>query len=118
MFDGDNVCYGLCGDLGFSDKDCVENICCISEVVKFFVDVGIIVFIVFILFFKVDCDYCCSLMEDGEFVEVFIDIFFEVCEKCDLKGLYKKVCSGEIKDFIGIDLVYEVFEVLEVYLIY
>lgn len=47
-----------------------------------------------------------NLVEDGEFIEVFLDILFDVCEICDFKGFYKKVCVGEIKYFIGIDLDY------------
>ncbi|HCG87610.1 MAG TPA: adenylyl-sulfate kinase, partial [Alteromonas macleodii] len=61
---------------------------------------------------------CRSLMEDGEFVEVFIDTPLEVCEKRDPKGLYKKARSGEIKDFTGIDSAYEAPEAPEVHLTY
>ena len=65
-----------------------------------------------------DRDYCRSLMEDGEFVEVFVDTPLEVCEKRDPKGLYKKARSGEIKDFTGIDSAYEAPEAPEVHLTY
>ncbi len=118
LLDGDNVRHGLCGDLGFSDKDRVENIRRISEVAKLFVDAGTIVLTAFISPFKADRDYCRSLMEDGEFVEVFIDTPLEVCEKRDPKGLYKKARSGEIKDFTGIDSAYEAPEAPEVHLTY
>ena len=118
LLDGDNVRHGLCGDLGFSDKDRVENIRRISEVAKLFVDSGTLVLTAFISPFKADRDYCRGLLEDGEFVEVFIDTPIEVCEKRDPKGLYKKARSGEIKDFTGIDSAYEAPEKPEIHLTY
>jgi adenylylsulfate kinase len=113
LLDGDNVRHGLCGDLGFSDKDRVENIRRISEVAKLFVDSGTLVLTAFISPFKADRDYCRGLLEDGEFVEVFIDTPIEVCEKRDPKGR-----SGEIKDFTGIDSAYEAPEKPEIHLTY
>ena len=118
LLDGDNVRHGLCGDLGFSDKDRVENIRRISEAAKLFVDSGTIVLTAFISPFKADRDYCRSLLEGTEFVEVFVDTPLEVCEQRDPKGLYKKARSGEIKDFTGIDSTYEAPESPEVHLTY
>ena len=118
LLDGDNIRHGLCGDLGFSDKDRVENIRRISEVAKLFVDAGTIVLTAFISPFKTDREYCRNLLEDGEFVEIFIDTPLEVCEQRDPKGLYKKARSGEIKDFTGIDSAYEAPEIPEVHLTY
>jgi adenylylsulfate kinase len=118
LLDGDNVRHGLCGDLGFDDKARVENIRRISEVSKLFVDAGLIVLTAFISPFKADRDYCRSLLEDGEFVEVFIDTPIEVCEQRDPKGLYKKARSGDIKHFTGIDSVYESPEAPEIHLQY
>lgn len=107
LLDGDNIRHGLCGDLGFSDSDRVENIRRISEVAKLFVDAGEIVITAFISPFKTDRDYCRSLLEDGEFVEVFVDTPLAVCEERDPKGLYQKARQGDIKDFTGIDSAYE-----------
>lgn len=118
LLDGDNVRHGLCGDLGFSDKDRVENIRRISEVGKLFVDAGMIVITAFISPFRADRDFCRKLVEDGEFVEVFVDTPLEVCEKRDPKGLYKKARSGDIKDFTGIDSDYEAPLSPEVHLAY
>ena len=118
LLDGDNVRHGLCGDLGFSDKDRVENIRRISEVAKLFVDSGTLVLTAFISPFKADRDYCRGLLEDGECVEVCIETPIEVCEKRDPKGLYKKARSGEIKDFTGIDSAYEAPEKPEIHLTY
>ncbi|MBT0587509.1 adenylyl-sulfate kinase [Alteromonas oceanisediminis] len=107
LLDGDNVRHGLCGDLGFSAKDRVENIRRISEVTKLFTDAGTIVITAFISPYRTDREFCRKLLDDGEFVEVFIDTPIEVCEQRDPKGLYKKARSGDIKDFTGIDSEYQ-----------
>jgi adenylylsulfate kinase len=107
LLDGDNVRHGLCGDLTFSDKDRVENIRRIGEVSKLFVDAGTIVLTAFISPFKSERDYCRNLLEDGEFIEIFIDTPIEECEKRDPKGLYQKARQGDIKDFTGIDSPYD-----------
>ena len=118
LLDGDNVRHGLCGDLGFSDKDRVENIRRISEVAKLFVDSGMVVLTAFISPFQVDRDFCRNLLDEGEFIEVFIDTPLEICEQRDPKGLYKKARSGEIKHFTGIDSTYEAPAAPEVHLQY
>lgn len=118
LLDGDNVRHGLCGDLGFSDKDRVENIRRISEVAKLFVDSGMVVLTAFISPFQADRDFCRNLLADGEFIEVYVDTPLEVCEKRDPKGLYKKARSGEIKHFTGIDSTYEAPQSPEVHLQY
>lgn len=118
LLDGDNIRHGLCGDLGFSDKDRVENIRRISEVAKLFVDAGNIVLTAFISPFQADRDYCRKLLDDNEFVEIFVDTPLAVCEQRDPKGLYKKARSGEIKDFTGIDSTYEAPTSPEIHLEY
>jgi len=118
LLDGDNVRHGLCGDLGFDDKARVENIRRISEVSKLFVDSGTIVLTAFISPFKADRNFCRSLVEAGEFIEVFVDTPLEVCEQRDPKGLYKKARSGEIQHFTGIDSTYERPDAPEIHLMY
>lgn len=118
LLDGDNIRHGLCGDLGFSAQDRVENIRRISEVSKLFVDAGMIVITAFISPFRADRDFCRSLLDEDEFVEVFVDTPIEVCEQRDPKGLYKKARSGDIKDFTGIDSDYEVPNTPEIRLEY
>ena len=114
LLDGDNVRHGLNGDLTFSDKDRVENIRRISELSKLFVDSGLIVITAFISPFKSERDYCRSLLEKNEFVEVFVDTPLEECEKRDPKGLYKKARRGELPNFTGIDSAYEEPEMPEI----
>ncbi|MEP0355830.1 MAG: adenylyl-sulfate kinase [Paraglaciecola sp.] len=118
LLDGDNVRHGLCGDLTFSDKDRVENVRRVGEVAKLFVDAGVIVLTAFISPFKSERDFCRNLLEELEFIEVFIDTPIEECEKRDPKGLYQKARQGEIKDFTGIDSPYEAPESPEITLTY
>lgn len=108
LLDGDNVRHGLNGDLGFSDEDRVENIRRISQVAKLFVDSGLIVSTAFISPFAADRTMAREMLEQGEFMEVYIDTPIAVCEQRDPKGLYKKARAGEIKDFTGIDSTYDV----------
>ena len=107
LLDGDNVRHGLNRDLGFTEVDRVENIRRIAEVSKLFVDAGMIVLTAFISPFRSERDMARELLEDGEFVEIFVDTPIEVCEKRDVKGLYKKARSGELKNFTGVDSDYE-----------
>ena len=107
LLDGDNVRMGLNKGLGFSDEDRIENIRRIGEVAKLFVDAGTIVLTAFISPFQRERDSVRALVEEGEFIEVFIDTPLEVCESRDPKGLYKKARKGEIPNFTGIDSPYE-----------
>ena len=107
LLDGDNVRHGLCGDLGFSDEDRVENIRRIGEVSKLFADSGLIVLSAFISPFISDRRIVRKLFPAGEFIEVFMDTPLETCEDRDPKGLYKKARAGEIEHFTGIDSPYE-----------
>jgi adenylylsulfate kinase len=107
LLDGDNVRHGLNGDLTFSDKDRVENIRRIGEVSKLFVESGLLISTAFISPFQSDRDMARDLLNQGQFIEVFVDTPIEVCEQRDPKGLYKKARSGEIKNFTGIDSTYE-----------
>ncbi|MBL4790723.1 MAG: adenylyl-sulfate kinase, partial [Kordiimonadaceae bacterium] len=105
--DGDNVRHGLNHDLGFTDVDRVENIRRVGEVSKLMVDAGLMVMTSFISPFRAERRMVAELMEEGEFIEVFIDTPIEVCAERDPKGLYKKAKAGEIKNFTGFDSPYE-----------
>ncbi|MDA9554559.1 sulfate adenylyltransferase subunit CysN, partial [Emcibacteraceae bacterium] len=108
LLDGDNVRHGLNKDLGFTDVDRVENIRRIGEVSKLMVDAGLIVLTAFISPFKSERRMVREMVDDDEFIEIFVDTPLEICEKRDIKGLYKKARSGELKNFTGIDSPYEV----------
>jgi bifunctional enzyme CysN/CysC len=107
LLDGDNVRHGLNRDLGFTDVDRVENIRRIAEVAKLFVDAGIIVMTAFISPFRSEREMARELLDDGEFIEIFVDTPMAVCEQRDPKGLYKKARSGDLHNFTGVDSNYE-----------
>jgi len=110
LLDGDNVRHGLNKDLGFSDVDRVENIRRIGELSKLMIDAGLLVMTAFISPFKADRQLVKNLVQQHEFVEVYMDTALDECEKRDPKGLYKKARSGQIKNFTGIDSEYEIPE--------
>ena len=106
--DGDNVRHGLNRDLGFTDADRVENIRRVAETAKLFVEAGLIVLVSFISPFRSERRMARDLVEEGEFIEVFVDTPLEVCVERDPKGLYKRAMAGEVENFTGIDSPYEV----------
>jgi bifunctional enzyme CysN/CysC len=108
LLDGDNVRHGLSKDLGFTDADRVENIRRIGEVARLMVDAGLIVITAFISPFRSERQLARGMVEDGEFIEIFVDTPLAVVEQRDPKGLYKKARRGELKNFTGIDSPYEV----------
>ncbi|MEJ1297610.1 MAG: adenylyl-sulfate kinase [Candidatus Sedimenticola sp. (ex Thyasira tokunagai)] len=124
VLDGDNVRHGLNagpgmlidahGDefsqrfgLGFSAIDREENIRRIGAVAEIFKQTGVIALTAFISPYRIDRDKVRNTLNDGEFIEVFVDAPLDVCEQRDPKGLYKKARAGEIKGFTGIDDPYE-----------
>jgi len=114
LLDGDNIRQGLNNDLNFSDEDRVENIRRIAEVSKLFVDAGLIVITAFISPFKKEREFARSLVDENEFIEIFVDTPLDICEQRDPKGLYKKARTGEIKNFTGISSSYERPEFAEI----
>lgn len=107
VLDGDNIRHGLNKDLGFSEEDRTENIRRIGEVAKLFVDSGQVVLTAFISPFQADRKLVRDLLEDKEFIEVFVKCPIDTCEERDPKGLYAKARQGIIKDFTGINSPYE-----------
>jgi len=107
LLDGDNVRHGLNQDLGFSDKDRIENIRRIGEMAKLFTDAGLIVLSAFISPFESDRQLVRELVTDGEFIEVFVDTPLAECEQRDPKGLYKKARAGKVSHVTGIDSEYQ-----------
>ncbi len=116
LLDGDNVRHGLNKDLGFTDQDRVENIRRVAEVAKLMVDAGLITLVSFISPFRSERAMARALMEEGEFIEIFVDTPLEICEARDPKGLYKKARAGELRNFTGIDSDYEAPQSAEIVL--
>jgi len=105
--DGDNVRHGLNKDLGFTDIDRVENIRRIGETAKLMVEAGLMVMVSFISPFRAERQMARRLLEDREFIEIYVNTPLEVSESRDVKGLYAKARRGELKNFTGIDSEYQ-----------
>ena len=105
ILDGDVVRQKLTKDLGFSKEDRDKNIQRVTFVAQQLVKHGVIVVCAFISPYLSEREYARS--EIGNFIEVFVKCPIEVCEQRDVKGLYAKARSGEIKNFTGIDDPYE-----------
>ncbi|MGA1079646.1 MAG: sulfate adenylyltransferase subunit CysN [Steroidobacteraceae bacterium] len=107
LLDGDNVRHGLNKDLGFTEADRVENIRRVAEVSRLMVDAGLIVMVSFISPFRAERRLARELLEEGEFLEVYVSTPLVEAEKRDPKGLYRKAREGKIRNFTGIDSPYE-----------
>lgn len=116
LLDGDNVRHGLCRDLSFSDDDRRENIRRVGEVAKLMVDAGLVVLTAFISPHRAERQMVREMLSAGRFVEVFVDTPLVICEARDPKGLYKKARAGELRNFTGIDSVYQAPERPDVHL--
>jgi bifunctional enzyme CysN/CysC len=114
LLDGDNVRHGLNRDLGFTDADRVENIRRVAEVAALMVDAGLVVLVSFISPFQAERQLARSRVEEGEFIEVFVDTPLDVAEQRDPKGLYAKARAGQLANFTGIASPYEAPENPEV----
>ncbi len=107
LLDGDNIRQGLNKDLGFTDADRVENIRRIAEVAKLMLDAGVIVMTAFISPFRREREMARELIGEDKFLEVYVSTSLQVCEKRDVKGLYKKARSGQLPNLSGIGSPYE-----------
>lgn len=107
VLDADNVRSGLNKDLGFSDAERKENLRRVAEVSKLFLDSGEIVLATFISPKEEERKMVKEIIGDENFMEIFINCPIEVCEKRDVKGNYKKFREGKIKNFVGIDIIFE-----------
>jgi adenylylsulfate kinase len=106
-FDGDNVRHGLCGDLGFSEADRAENLRRIAEMIKLFLDAGIICLAAFISPLRAHRERVRQIVGPENLVEIYVKCPLEVCESRDVKGLYKKARAGLIPNYTGISAPYE-----------
>lgn len=107
MLDGDDIRHGLCKDLEFSEADRTENIRRVGEVAALMLDAGLIVIASFISPIRKDRKMVRGMLEQGEFIEVYLSTPLEICEERDPKGLYKKARNRRIPAFTGISSPYE-----------
>jgi adenylylsulfate kinase len=108
VLDGDNVRHGLSSNLTFSDVDRKENIRRIGEAAQLMMEAGVIAMTAVISPFREDRNNVRGLLSQEDFIEIFCKASLETCESRDLKGLYKRARTGEIKNYTGIDSPYEV----------
>lgn len=106
LLDGDNIRLGLNKNLGFKEKDRIENIRRVAEVAKLMNDAGLIVITAFISPFARDRENARKIIGE-DFIEIYVNTPIEECERRDVKGLYKKARAGELPNFTGISSPYE-----------
>lgn len=116
ILDGDNVRHGLNRDLGFAEADRVENIRRVAEVARLFVDAGTIVLVSFISPYRAERMLARERVEEGEFIEIYVDTPVDECRRRDPKGLYQRADAGMIKNFTGVNAPYEKPEAPEIHL--
>lgn len=116
ILDGDNIRYGLCNDLQFSTSDRHENLRRVGEVARLMVDAGVVVLATLISPYRSDRQMVRNMFAYNCFLEIFIDTPLQICEKRDVKGLYKKAKSGKIENFTGLSSLYEKPENPDIYL--
>ena len=107
VLDGDNLRLGLNSDLGFSDNDRIENLRRAAEVSSLMVDAGLLVLAGFITPNESQRKLIRRKFKDEQFIEIFISTPLDICEKRDIKGLYKKARDGKIDNFTGVSSPFE-----------
>ena len=107
VFDGDNVRHGLCGDLSFSPEGRAENNRRIAEMLRLFLDAGVICLAAFISPMRADRQRVREIVDCGKFFEIYVYCPLAVCEQRDVKGLYKLAREGKIKNYTGVSAPYE-----------
>jgi len=107
ILDGDNIRQRINNDLSFSSKDRTENIRRIAEISNLMLDAGVITLAAFVSPYIKDREDVKQIVGKKNFIEIFVNTSLDVCERRDVKGLYKKARSGEIKNMTGISAPYE-----------
>ena len=107
IIDGDNVRCGLNAGLGFSPEDRKENIRRVAEVCRLFTQTGIVTLATFISPVRGLREKAREIIGADDFMEIYVSTPLEECETRDVKGLYAKARSGEIKEFTGVSAPFE-----------
>ncbi len=106
LFDGDRVRASISKDLDFSRSSRIENIIRVANRARDLMDIGVSCILSMVAPYSEARLKAQEIIGDG-FVELYLDVALEVCEKRDVKGMYKRARKGEIKNFTGVDDVYE-----------
>lgn len=107
LLDGDNLRTGINNNLGFSEADRMENIRRAAEASKLFASAGMVTICSLISPTADIRAMAQEIIGPKDYFEVYVNCPLEVCEERDVKGLYAKARSGEIKNFTGIDSPFE-----------
>ena len=107
ILDGDNIRQGINKDLSFSPQDRSENIRRIAEISTLMLDAGVITLAAFVSPYVKDRNQVEQIVGADNFIEIYVNTSLEECERRDVKGLYKKARSGEIKNMTGVSAPYE-----------
>jgi adenylylsulfate kinase len=112
VLDGDIVRQNLSKGLGFSKEDRDTNIRRVAFVADLLSRNEVPVITAAISPYRQLRDEARAKM-DGRFIEAYVKASVETCEERDVKGLYAKARSGEIKEFTGVSDPYEAPESAE-----
>ena len=107
ILDGDNIRQGINKNLSFAPEDRTENIRRIAEISNLMLDAGLITLATFVSPYVKDREEVKQIVGADNFIEIYVNTSLEECERRDVKGLYKKARSGEIKNMTGISAPYE-----------
>ena len=109
--DGDIIRKGLCKDLGFSYKDRKENLRRVAEISRLFNyginGKGIDVLATFVSPTNGLREMIKNIVGPDNFKLIYVQASLNICEKRDVKGMYKLARQGKIKSFTGIDDLFE-----------
>ena len=107
ILDGDNIRQGINKDLSFSPQDRSENIRRIAEISNLMLDAGVVTLAAFVSPYIKDREAVKQIVGPDNFIEIYVNTSLAECERRDVKGLYKKARSGEIKNMTGISAPYQ-----------
>ena len=106
LLDGDIIRKGMNKDIGFSEEARKENIRRVAEIAKIILQSEVMVICAFMSPTK-DIRAVAQQILGDYYCEIFVDTSIEVCIARDVKGLYKRALSGEMKNVSGIDSPFE-----------
>lgn len=109
IIDGDRMREELCSDLGFTEEDRRENIRRAGAIALMAARSGIMAICSLISPLRQDRDEIRQKCQKRgvAFMEVYVSTLLSTCEQRDPKGLYRKARAGLIRNFTGIDSIYE-----------
>lgn len=105
LLDGDIVRKTLSHDLGYSKEERDKHITRVADVCHLINLNGILTIACVLSPTRKIRRYARKLINN--FIEVYIKCPYDVCEQRDVRGYYKQVRDGEIKDFVGYNIPYE-----------